>query len=99
MTKKPNGATLECKWEAFKKVILSCTNKCFLTMHTSWKCIKKRSSKKKWFDNECHQAQKYLMILSVVKDKEKYQKHLHEDKRLIQIKRRMQEVMQKILQT
>ena len=85
MTKTQHGATLECKWEAFKNVILSCTNKCFSTNRTSWKCTKK--CKKKWFDKECHETRKFLMVLDVVKDKENYQKHLHDYKRLIQRKR------------
>ena len=67
MTKIQHGATLECKWEVFKKVILSCTNKCFSTNHTSWKCTKK--FRKKWFDKECREARKCLMVLDVVKDK------------------------------
>ena len=37
MIKIQHDATLECKWEAFKKVTLSCTNTCFSTNHTSWK--------------------------------------------------------------
>ena len=31
MTMIQHGATLECKWEAFNKVMFSCTNKCFST--------------------------------------------------------------------
>ena len=87
LTKTQRGATLECKWEVFKKVVFSCTNKCFSTNHTSWKCIKK--FRKKWFDKECREARKCLMVLDAVKDQENYQKHLHEYKRLIQRKRRI----------
>ena len=71
MTKIQHSATLKCKWEAFKKVILACTNKYFATKHTSWKCTKKCSSKIKWFD------------------KENYQSHFHEYKRLIPITKNM----------
>ena len=81
LTKLQYGPTLECECKVFKKVIFSYKNKCFLTKHISWKCIKKCSSKKKWFDKECHEARKRLMILDVVKDKENDQKHLHEYKR------------------
>ena len=76
MTKIQHGAILECKWEVFKKVILSCTNKCFSTNRTSWKF------RKKLFDKECGEAKKCLMVLDVVKDKENYQKHLHNTKAL-----------------
>ena len=31
MTKLQHGAILECKWEAFKEVIFTCTKGCFLT--------------------------------------------------------------------
>ena len=54
--------------------------------------------KKKWFDIECHDAQKWLLILDVIKDKENYQKHLHKHKRLIQRKRRIWEITQEFLQ-
>ena len=37
MAKIQYGATLECKWEAFKKVIFSCTNKWFPTKHITCK--------------------------------------------------------------
>ena len=39
------------------------------------------------------------MILDVVRDKENYQKHLHEYKRLIQRRRRIWEFTQQFLQT
>ena len=42
---------------------------------------------------------KCLIVLDVVKDKENYQKRLHEYKRLIQRKRRIWEVTQQFLQT
>mgnify|MGYP006905984563 CR=1 FL=1 len=41
------------------------------------KGIKKRSSKKTWFDKEFNEARKCLMSLDVVNDKEKYKIHLH----------------------
>ena len=56
MTKIQYGVTIGCKWETFKKVILSCANECFSTMHAYWKCIKKCSSNRKWFDKDCHEA-------------------------------------------
>ena len=61
------------------------------------KCTKICSSKKKWFDKECYEARKWLMIFDVVKDNFFYQKHLHEYKRLIQRKRRLWEVTQQFL--
>ena len=69
MPKIQHDATLECKWGAFKKVILSCTNKCFSTNHTSWKYTKKCSSKKKWLNKECHETRKCLMILDEIRIK------------------------------
>ena len=60
---------------------------------------KKWNSKKKLFDEECHKAQKYLIILVVVKDKENYQKHLHKNIRLIQKKRRIWEVTEQFHKT
>ena len=33
LTKIQHGTTLKCKWEAFKKGIVACTNKCFSTKH------------------------------------------------------------------
>ena len=99
LTKLQYGPTLECECKVFKKVIFSCTNKCFLTKHISWKCFKKCSSKKKWFDKEYHRVRKCLMILDVVKDKENGQKHLLEYKRLVQRKRRILEVTQQFLLT
>ena len=53
---------------------------------------------KKWFDKECHEARKRLMILDVIKDKENYQKHLREYKRLVQRNRRIWKVIQQFLQ-
>ena len=60
-------------------------------------CTKK--FRMKWFDKECREARKCLMVLDVVNDKENYQKHLHEYKRLIQRNRRIREVTQQFLQT
>ena len=42
MTNIQHDDTLECKWEAFKKVILLCTNKCFLTEHIPYNGINYR---------------------------------------------------------
>ena len=61
------------------------------------KCTKK--FRKKWFDKKCREARKCLMILDIVKDKENYQKHLHEYKWLIQRKRTIWEVTQQFIQT
>ena len=83
MTKIQHEATIEFKWEAFKKVISHAQTNVFRPT-TYWKYNNKFSSKKKWFDKECHETRKCLISLDVVKDKENYQKHLHEYKRLIQ---------------
>ena len=51
------------------------------------------------FGKECHDTQKCLMILDVVKDKENYQKNFHEYKILIQRKKRIWEVKLQFLYT
>ena len=34
MKKLQRDATLKCKWDAIKKIIFTCTNKCFSTKQT-----------------------------------------------------------------
>ena len=79
----PEFATLGCKWKVFKKGIFSCTIKCFSVKHEHCHGTNKCHPRKKWFLKECHGAQKYLMTLDVVKDKENHQKHLHAYNRFI----------------
>ena len=89
MTKLQHGAIVECKREDFKKLIFSCTNKWFLAKHIPRKDNKKCSLTKKPFDDVYHEAQKCLMSWDILKDKEIYQKHLYEHKKLIQRKKNM----------
>ena len=59
-----NGAILECKSEALKKVICVCSRKCFTLKHMY--CGAKAQQmqlKQKWFDSEGHEAPKYVLSL------------------------------------
>ena len=75
--------TLECKQEAFKKIIFTCTKKFSSTKTYLARPSRNIVQRKTRLDSECHKAQNGLMSLVVVKDKGNYQKHEHEFKRLI----------------